>query len=162
MLQALIRTQVLKELCLLFHALNVPSDLPAGPLPPPQPLPVFFKVKARIEAMPDCWIGDFHNYVCMCECSQWKIGTNQSKGQWKAFEQHLSMFQAAINKGGGRFLMGPEVSLVRCLSVCIHIPVCRFCSKILEPTCAENSQTLMCTICLNSVNAASVTLLKDC
>lgn len=45
-------------------------------------------------------------------CSPWQIGTGQTRYQWKDFEEHLDKFQAALERSGGPFLMGPEVSLV--------------------------------------------------
>ncbi|KAL3135361.1 hypothetical protein ABBQ32_007549 [Trebouxia sp. C0010 RCD-2024] len=41
----------------------------------------------------------------------WQIGTKQSQQQWEAFEQHLTVFQDAIKRSGGPYLMGSEVSL---------------------------------------------------
>ena len=75
----------------------------------------------------------------MSACSQWKIGTKQSKGQWKAFEEQLSLFQAAIDKGGGRFLMGHEVSLVGHLSACAHCGA-HCCCRTSHKTLGQHAQ----------------------
>lgn len=48
----------------------------------------------------------------LCVYRHWQIGTKQSQQQWEAFEQHLTVFQDAIKRSGGPYLMGSEVSLV--------------------------------------------------